>query len=294
MFRLLLILLFTNILLPKGWNSIAQEILFQGELGKFADASSFSYSPSGFFYVADRHTNEIFKIDTLGHVKKYIGGYGWDEYNFDDPIFVYSTVLNVYVTDKNNSRIEIFDKDLNYITRISSENSGTGNKNLDNARFEYPLGCVVSSMGDYFILDSENKRVLKFGPSGNYVLQFGGYDAGKYYLSDPKRLAITNDNKIFVLDDSDLIIFDQFGNGLLRVKLSEKFSDLNITYDKLVLNNQKDIYYAFLGKNNFEFKKVNLTNYDLADEVVEALITGNNLFVLTKNNILSFKMKKAD
>jgi hypothetical protein len=287
MIKLISILIFTNIL-------FAQEFLFQNELGKFADASSFSYSPSGFFYVADRHTNEIFKIDTLGNVRKYIGGYGWDEYNFDDPIFIYSTLLNVYVTDKNNHRIQIFDKDLNFITQLSNQNPQPGNNNLDNTIFGYPLGCVVSSMGDFFILDSENKRILKFNPSGNYLLQFGGYDAGKYYLSDPKRLAITNDNKIFVLDNNDLIIFDQFGNGLLRVKLSEIFFDLNITYDRLVLNNLADIYYASLLKNSFEIKKVILSNYKLSDKVVEALMTGSNLFVLTKNNILSFKMKKAD
>ena len=135
--------------------------MFQNALGKFTDASSFSYNPSGFFYVADRHTNEIFKIDTLGNIIKYIGGYGWDESNFDDPIFIFSTLLNVYVTDKNNHRIQIFDKDLNYITQLSNKNLESTNKNLENSKFGYPLGCVVSSMGDFFVLDSENKRILK-------------------------------------------------------------------------------------------------------------------------------------
>jgi tripartite motif-containing protein 71 len=290
MVKLLSILLFANILFPKVWNLMGQEFFYQKELGKFSDASSFSYSPSGFFYVADRHTNEIFKIDTLGNVKKYIGGYGWDESYFDDPIFIFSTLLNVYVTDKNNHRIQMFDKDLNYITQLSNQNPEQGNNNLDNIIFGYPLGCVVSTMGDFFVLDSENKRVLKFDPSGNFLLQFGGYDAGRYSLSDPKRIAITNDNKIFVLDDSSLIIFDQFGNGLLKVKLSENFSDINITYDQLVLNNSSVIYYASLGKNAFEFKKAYLSSYDNNEEIIEALITGNNLFVLTKNYILLFKM----
>jgi DNA-binding beta-propeller fold protein YncE len=287
MIKFISILFFTNILL-------AQEFIFQSELGKFADASSFTYSPSGYFYVTDRHTNEVFKIDTLGNIIKYIGGYGWDEYNFDDPIFIFSTLLNVYVTDKNNHRIQIFDKDLNYITQLSNQNLESTNKNLENSKFGYPLGCVVSSMGDFFVLDSENKRILKFDPSGNYLLQFGGYDAGKYSLSNPKRLAITNDNKIFTLDNENLIIFDQFGNGLLKVKLNADFTDLNITYNKLVLNNPGSIFFSSLAQNTFEIKKADLRNLENNAEIVEALITGDNLFVLTKKKIILFKMKKAD
>ena len=272
----------------------AQDFLYQNDIGKFKNAACFSFSQPGYFYVTDYNSNEVIKIDLLGNVTKYIGGYGWDISYFDNPVYIFSTLLNVYVTDQNNHRIQIFDKDLNFITQLSGKNPNSGTDNTENNLFGYPLGCVVSTMGDYYILDSENKRILKFDPSGNFLLQFGGYDAGKYVLSDPKSLAVTPDNKIFVLDESSLVIFDQFGNGLMKIKNNENFLILNITYDQLVLCNKSSIYFSQLNEKGFDLKKASFPDFKFEEEIIDGLIAGNNLFVLTKDRILIFKMKKAE
>ena len=58
----------------------------------------------------------------------------------------------------------------------------------------YPVSCATSNQGDLYFIDSENKRIMKFDIFGNFILNFGGFDAGKYQLSNPKQLAISSWN----------------------------------------------------------------------------------------------------
>ena len=52
-----------------------------------------------------------------------------------------------------------------------------------------------------YILDSENKRVIKFNTFGQFVQNFGGFDAGAFSLTDPRKLAVSPGNNIYVLDE---------------------------------------------------------------------------------------------
>jgi len=82
--------------------------------GKFSNAVSFSINPVGSIYITDADKNEIIKLDTLGNELNRIGGYGWNPAAFDFPADIFAQTLKVYVADKNNNRIQVFDKDLNF------------------------------------------------------------------------------------------------------------------------------------------------------------------------------------
>lgn len=261
------------------------QLEFQGELGNFTSASSFSYNPAGFIYVTDVYNNELIKLDTLGNNVDDIGGYGWSGGLFDMPIDVFSTTLNVYVADKNNNRIQIFDKDLNFLTEFT-------NKDEQEESFGYPLSCSVSSTGDLFIVDGENKKVIKYDQNGRFLLQFGSYDAGTYSLNNPARLAVTSDNKIVILDDSDLIFFDQYGNGLTRITAAKNLNNVNITFNNMVLTSPEEIFYSDLKAGSPKIIQLVLPGSEW-NNFLEGMIIGNNLYLLTPRNILLFKIKKG-
>ena len=61
---------------------------------------------------------------------------------------------------------------------------------------------------------------------GEFQVAIGGYDAGSFSLITPIQFSITN-TKILVLDSQFLVLFDQFGNGIKKIKLA--FTD-NINY----------------------------------------------------------------
>ena len=263
-------------------SAYAQNYVFQGQIGNFRNASSFCITSAGFFYVTDKTSDEVFKLDTLGNKLKDTGGYGWTESTFDQPVDVFATPLNVYVSDKNNHRIQRFDKNLNFISQLYTRDDPNNDE-----RFGFPLCCVTSNQGDMYILDSENKRIIKFNTFGQFVQDFGGFDAGAYALSDPKKMAVSPNNDIYVLDDKKLIIFDQYGNGLRMISLNENFNDINITGNNLTLTSDSLIYIANFKNPYIELSKLALVASP-GDGFVSSLIFMKKLYVLTNNEIWIF------
>ena len=259
-----------------------QTFVYQGSIGNFRNASAFYITSAGFLYVTDKGSDEVYKLDTLGNKLKDAGGYGWTESTFDQPSDVFATPLNVYVCDKNNHRIERFDKNLNFISQLYTR----GDQNADE-RFGFPLSCVTSNQGDMYILDSENKRIIKFNSFGDFVQNFGGFDAGIYSLNNPQKLAVSPDNNIYVLDDIRLVIFDQYGNGIKIINLDEKFIGINIVGYYLTLNSASEIFIANLNKQDVELTKAQLIASP-KESFVSSLIFNGKLYALTKNEICLF------
>lgn len=264
--------------------ALAQGYLYVSSIGNFKNATSFSITSGGIFYVTDSNTDEVYKIDTLGNALKDVGGYGWDNGLFDNPADVFATPLSVYVCDKNNNRIERFDKDLNFVSLLYTHDND--NKSM---RFGYPLGCSVSLQGDLYILDSENKRVIKFDLFGNYIQNFGGYDAGAYSLADPLSLAIAQNGNIFVVDKKRIILFDQYGNGINTLKEENKFTSIRIVFDNLTVNSQSEVYYADLALPQLSLTKINFSGNDEVKDIVSSLIFNNKLYILTQTKIFVYQ-----
>lgn len=262
--------------------AFSQNYLYQKSIGNFKNASSFSISPSGFIYVTDLANNEVYRLDTLGNINRQAGGFGWDTSTFDEPVHIFATPLNTYVTDKNNHRVQRFDKDLNYIAQIRGKN-GT----QQGIEFGYPLSCVTSNQGDLFILDSENNRILKFDMFGNYIQQFGGFDAGKFSIEEPVSMAVTAGNNIFILDKKNILLFDQYGNGIDKARLNDEFNSINILYHNLLITG-KNILYADLRENEINFSPINFFDFDIEIKLCDSMIFNNKLYVLTPTAIHIF------
>lgn len=278
---MLILLLFTySIIKP-------QSFLYDMEIGSFNSAYSFSINPAGFLYVSDASSNEIIKLDTLGNVIKTIGGYGWNNASFDFPSDVFATTLNVYVADKFNDRIQIFDKDLNFISSLSSNS-------IDNElyNFRYPTGIGVSEQGDMFLLDSDNSRILKFSSSGKFILQIGNYEAGNFALTNPKVFTVIN-NKIFVIDNQRLLIFDLYGNNISTRNLDFIPVNINSTFYGITINSSNKIYYSFLKNKNLTIE-FNVFEPKINEVITDSLIFNNKLYILTSNKIFIYRIVEQD
>ncbi|MGQ9644731.1 MAG: NHL repeat-containing protein, partial [Ignavibacterium sp.] len=231
--------------------SFPQKFFFSESIGNFDNASSFYISSNGFIYITDKDNDEVAQLDTLGNLLKDVGGFGWNQSQFDEPIDVFADPLSVYVTDKNNHRIQRFDRKLNFISQLYTRE----NDNSD-ARFGYPNGCVVSSQGDLYVLDSENKRVIKFDLFGNYKLHFGGIDAGEFSLQSPIAISISSNGIVFVADDKILFAFDQYGNGLMKIRFDEAINSIEIIFDRMILTTKDKIFFSNTNEEEIEFQKL--------------------------------------
>ncbi len=262
----------------------AQELSYVTEYGNFDSASSFDIDLNGNIYITDISENTITKLDSSGSEILSIGGYGWEESAFDEPVSIFTNTLSIYVADKNNDRIQRFDKDLNFLSLYSGKVADT------EIEFAYPTCIEISNIGDLFILDSDNNSILKFDLTGEYLSEIGSNDAGIFALSNPKNFSIDQDGNIFVLDDNIIKIFDQFGNGQLSFELQFKphkihtvgNSILYVEKSRLVLYNLKD--------RKIQAELVDFP--ELSDNaIVDSKIINNTLLVLTAQKILKYKIR---
>ncbi|GAB4295231.1 MAG: hypothetical protein Kow0098_17400 [Ignavibacteriaceae bacterium] len=261
-----------------------QEYEFYRSIGNFRNANSFHINSSGFLFISDKSTDEIYKLDTLGNLIGEIGGFGWKEATFDFPADVFANPLSVYVSDYNNHRIQRFDRDLNFISMLS-----TRDRVNEDERFGYPLACVTSNQGDLFILDSENKRIVKFDIFGNFIMNFGSYDAGNFQLSSPVSMAVSESNNLWILENDRILIFDQYGNGIRHFDNNRNFTGIRILYNWLCLNSDSEIYAADLREKEFKLMPIPLEENAIAGKIINAIIFDNNLFVLTKKQLYIFR-----
>jgi DNA-binding beta-propeller fold protein YncE len=266
---------------------LSQDYQLVNQFGLFSDATSFALSPQGYFYVADNGSDEIYKIDSLGNELKAFGGYGWDNGQFDYPLDVSLNALNIFVTDKNNHSVQQFDKDLNFISRLYTRE---GDNN--DAAFGFPLSADVSSMGDLYVLDSENKRILKFDLFGKYILQFGGFDAGEFAIKSPVKLIVTENSNVLVLDGMSLIVFDLFGNGVAKVALPEKFNTIDKYYNSITLTSDSTIYVSSREADKFSFTKANLAAVNGDTKFKSSLAVSNKIYALSNTAIFSFVLSE--
>lgn len=265
----------------------AQKFSMYSSFGKFGSAVEISINSSGRIYVIDDNANEIYLLDTLGNMIIKNGGFGWNEAEFDQPADVFANSLSVYVADENNHRIQRFDKDLNFISQLSTRESD----NISE-QFGYPLSCATSNQGELFILDSENIRIIKVDIFGNFIQNFGGYDYGKFALSNPVKLAISDKNDIYVLDENQIVVFDQFGNGIKHIKLNENFKSIKILFNNLLLCKENKILQADFNAKELKFSELILSGFDKNIQFQSATMFNSKLYVLTKTNILVFKKDK--
>jgi hypothetical protein len=272
------------ILLIELWNPLkAQNLIPYGEIGSFQSASSLSINQAGFIFIADAGTNEIIKLDTLGNILKVIGGYGWSASAFDYPTDIFANTLNVYVADRNNDRIQIFDKDLNYLSEISSKKYSD-----QKFQFRYPMSISVNSQGDLFILDSDNTRILKYNFRGDFLTEIGGYESSSYVLTNPKGFAINNSNQIFVIDSQDLIVYDQFGNYAAKRKLESNFKNINSFLNIITLSGDKNVD-AIIGSVKNQFQETKSFNTEVEEKIIDSVIFNNRMYLLTEKTIFLYQ-----
>ncbi len=181
----------------------------------FGTAVSCSSSPDGMLYVVDQKNNVVHQISPSNAIVRTIGGKGWGNTEFDLPLDVSSSfLLDHFIVDGNNQRIQRFDKQFNFL-QTYDESSITQIKE----RFK-PRACAVSSLGDLYVIEQDGNRVIKISPRGVYEREFGTFKEGKGALVEPKDIAVTMNDEIVVLDNECVIVFDRFGNFLRKISLS--------------------------------------------------------------------------
>ncbi len=86
---------------------------------------------------------------------------------------------------------------------------GSGDGQLNN-----PRGIAVDSLGNVYVSDQYNNRVVKFDSSGNFVSKFGSSGSGDGELQYPRGIAVDSLGNVYVSDqyNNRVVKFDSSGN----------------------------------------------------------------------------------
>lgn len=185
-------------------------------IGDFKHAVRLTVSPQGALYIIDEDVNEISAFSEKGKLIGVVGGFGWGPSGFDRPMGLSTDGLNLLVADFGNHRIQRYDRTLSYIGTLSTHDTSY----LD-ARFGYPRGCALSRIGDLFIIDGENRRIVKFDQFGQFERSFGAIETATGALREPRKIIVTPDDKVLVLDKSSILAYDYFGTYLGKLSFGD-------------------------------------------------------------------------
>lgn len=261
----------------------------KGDLpGQLSKPLGVSADAKGNIYVSDTGNNRLQKFSPRGELITFIGGFGWDKSQFQFPIdiFVYNS-LDIFVADFDNNRIQRYDKDLNWLTSYSS------NENWNpKYQFLFPHSVCLSLHGDFFIVDSENDKVIKLNASFEPQLSFGDYDWGQGVLEEASHVYVSKNDNIYVTDVAahSILVYDYFGNFLYSIGQEHLISPRGLCVDELenifVADSQKNQILGFdqTGRLVLEIGSLS-TKFAGFHEPSDVAISRDKLYVAdTQNN----------
>lgn len=99
----------------------------------------------------------------------------------------------VYVADRSNNRIQIFNPEGTFHHKFGTAGSRNG-------QFDRPAGVAVDSMGRVIVADKDNHRIQLFTFDGNFLVKFGEKGNKNGQFNYPWDVAVNSEGKILVSD----------------------------------------------------------------------------------------------
>ncbi|MDP2682777.1 MAG: 6-bladed beta-propeller [Deltaproteobacteria bacterium] len=179
-----------------------------------------------------------------------------------------------YIVDTDNHRVQVFDKDFNFIRQL-----GEGRGKTDG-KFYYPRGVATdASSGDVYVVDSGNNRIQKFSAKGNFIKQWGNvvkpveekkpgemsYSDGNettfsrggdpsVELYDPLNAVVDKNGNLFVVDSGNHRIkkYDKEGTLLLAWGINGSLDGMLHYPSDIEVDDSQTVYVSDMGNNRIQ------------------------------------------
>ena len=208
------------------------------ELKEWADfnvdsPTGLAVDSDGHMYIADLASHSIAKYDGKGTCLKTVGREGSERNMFDHPSGMAVEGERVLVCDRNNCRIQVLDRALNFVQSF-------GRQGNNNGELQWPYDLVEDKTGGrIYVTDCDNHRIQIFDREGHYVHSFGsrGSEPGK--LKRPMGICLGMDGLLYVTeyDNHRVSVFRKDGGhvqsfSMYGRKKGSLFYPVGISMDK--------------------------------------------------------------
>ncbi|WP_415280605.1 6-bladed beta-propeller [Candidatus Nitrososphaera sp. FF02] len=120
-------------------------------------------------------------------------GTGDGEFNAPADLIVGASGTRVYVGDRDNNRVQIFNLAGTFIASFGSFGTGDG-------EFNGPVAIAVDSLNDIYVVDLDNNRVQKFESDGTFITRWGSSGSGDGQFNAPQDVAVDSSDNIYIAD----------------------------------------------------------------------------------------------
>lgn len=162
------------------------------------DARSVRTSSRGNLFIVETGRHRILRTDPDGTRTDSVGRLGNGDYQLDEPTAIDPTnELKIYVADRNNHRIQVFDRRFQYLSTIKlPHRSGLATRFTPSLLTADPSGSIL-------FYDEEQQIVYRFDSSGRYDIDFGLHSEEERI--EPVSLTILDDIIWVVCRRGDLL-----------------------------------------------------------------------------------------
>jgi DNA-binding beta-propeller fold protein YncE len=212
--------------------------------GQFNDPKNLAVDGQGQVYVIDTRNHRVQVFGADGQFLRTWGSEGNGPGQFQEPWGIaVDEAGNVYVADTWNHRIEKFDSQGQFVTMWGTFGD-TGGALGTSDTFYGPRQIVVDRDGNLLVSDTGNKRIVKFGPDGQFIEQWGGGGSLNGQFSEPCGLAADADGNIYIADvwNQRVQKFDAQFNFVAQWPVLGWESQLPVNKPYIAVDSRGDVY----------------------------------------------------
>jgi len=180
-----------RILMVLGVKGRAEEWHQAGHLRCFNEPNDLAFGPKGEIYVTQGHgkgESRVIKFDASGEFVKTWGGEGAGPGQFNVPHSIVTDAKgNLYIADRSNQRIQVFDGDGNFLAE--QKHPGT------------PCGLAMMKGGRHIMMAHGHAgKIIKLTLNGRVLGATGGQGKGPNRYGEAHFLALDRREDIYVAD----------------------------------------------------------------------------------------------
>jgi hypothetical protein len=259
-----------------GLNSsaIAQQVntlSFHKIDAQLAQAQAISSTEFGVLFIAETGKNRILISDSLGIRTDSIGTLGLGAYQFDQPVDLDATNgLRIYVADKGNERIQVFDRRKQYLTSIRAARG-------DIHGPYKPTSVASNVVQELYFYNEMSRTIVKLNRNGEWDTSFGMN--GKHFERVPRDLGATEEH-VYVLaeDGRKLHRFSSGGTYKNFWQLSSSATAIRLQQDKVWI-----LYPQMLELHTQRGRVLKQFRFQLDKHPMDLALIDNQCFVITSS-----------
>ena len=148
-------------------------------------------------YVTVHDSHSILKFSKEGKLVKVVGRIGAQPGEFNTPTSVKIINDKLYICDFGNHRVQILNRDMEYVEISSFGRSGSG-----DGEFRYPYDLGQDRAGNLYVSDFDNNRVQVLNCKGQFLYAISKKGAASERLSCPRGVCV-DDQFVYVCDEGN-------------------------------------------------------------------------------------------